>query len=161
MILSDVDLENAARAMARGASPTSQIKMYADKLEITELSARKKLANEIRTAYKHSPTYCPTKFDNIYSLERQRMIEQCYANADTARTVLSEELSTTLSKLQTWIKTIDESIDNDLPDDIDYPTKMRLRLAMTKDLRETAGTVSALSTVLIDKMREEEDNGSD
>ena len=83
-LLSEYEMEEAARHMARGNSRRGTTEMFLNRDDIqqsldekglTQIEARRLINRQIRFADKSSPEFRPTKYSGIWEIEREAMVD--------------------------------------------------------------------------------------
>ena len=157
MILEQEQLNEGARAMARGVSRKALIDRFYNELKdnpdigLTGQALRDQISNELGHAQKGNARYAPTKYDGIYEIERILMKEAYAADYAEARDLHLDTLKTDIASMQKDVRRIDKAIEDYVPDATnpgEFATLLSLKLKASKELREAIRELGRITGTL-------------
>ena len=157
MILTQEQLNDAARAMARGTSRKALLDRYYEQLKdspdigLRGQELRDKLSDELGHAHIGNARFAVTKYQDIYDIERGLMREAYAETYAEARDLLLDTLKKDIASMQKDVNRIDTAIEDYVPDATnpgEYATLLSLKLKASKELRDAIQELGRITGTL-------------
>lgn len=162
MYLSEEQLEEAAAASARGATPKRLLNTYTAAIadqhpDLSEKQLRLKVNTQLRSVRKGDSQYAPTKYDPIYERVEHELRSEYNALYRAARNAVMEFLEVEAGNLETELETIIKAQETADTSELDYAQLTALRIKVADRYLEICRELGQFSGALrfdLDRLKE-------